>query len=1503
LVVDSTKAKQVKKYILDAKQKGYSPGKIRRALVKSGINPNNFSKEIGVVSSSLLKNPKFWGIVVLVLFVLGVTGVLLFVGNDPASDREVVSPDSNPLGIEDNDLVDISNGCDYNADCAIGEKCSSGVCVDKGPEPSCGDGRCEIGEESCLIDCPCLLDVDCGVGFTCDAQGVCHEIQSKSGGGNGGSPGGDGGSGDSGVEDQGTDSQDVVEICENSIDDDGDGLVDNGGCSLDGISVVAKCGCDLNQDSILTEGEYGSWASFVADGVIGCPGIYICSEDDGASYFSGEPQIDAQGNPVDEGYCVDSGVYYVGDSDCVTDVYCIDGQGNPDNGLCQEGEFCSADTTFCEELVEDFGLCEKIEDCDQGEVCSVQGLCEAAADNQGVVCLNAAGELDDSLCNNNEECRAPGVCEEKGDAVCENHLDCVGAGACSDGICVPCLETDDAGDVYTRGDISGVDYESGEQVVTTDYCGQVGELHEFYCNQGLFVSEFVSFCDDGEMCSQGACVDDGIEEVYTLAFENIEMNLIDYTEVQLVSGVVIDDPEANEELFEMEIVGELIEVYDVDGNPLGSFDPIDCTDSGSLAGKVTAGKVEYLSCSIDVRELELIYESEPLAYSFSISGRVIAEPKDESYKSGDSIFEYHFNMENYGLILPVSDAVCLAVLPSCADGVDNDRDLLVDLADPDCVSWSGNTEGDAECIDTRDCIDLSDPRSLIRECILGSCVDREVADYKLDILNVEKSTIIADTLGVDAKITLLGEVEADVGYAVSLDDEEINFYDIDGAKIDRSVPMAPCIDVVGDIMVGEVKEGTCDAYVGGLTELVSDETLGIDSFVFSGTLELRPTRVSPFDLEDVRTDMEGFSYTYTVEEYLDIIDVESCPVIEIGIDAINIKAGDSVHVDEFEITITPGYEYEVRWAFGDEWHTSGDDVGEHLFSVLYAEGGCYVEQPFKVEVLPNACPVVVELFADNTQTILDGDDLELRSFFEVTDDDPDRIVYSFDPTDIEVGPYGLYTVAAGGVDIGEHVVGVTISDGDIVCDYETDVIVIVEEVAEANSCPTLVPFVGNVLNVMEGEPIDFVAELSIEDIDGDLLIINLPLFPDAEDGYVEGEDVTEGTFKTSIEYGDGICSDVYELLLVVEGINNCPHITLESQIVIEGDLLEIEYTIEDDEGNPYTIRFESEAESLGFDTEDGTWQTEEGDVGEYLTFLFVDEPLCGDERDYDFEVIVKAPACRDDIDNDGDGLTDYDGSEGGDELDRDPGCTNLEDRSEAAPYSTYLAVCDVPEGTGCGTETDCQYPNYFDQAGVLDGQGLCLAECRTDRECINLFGDNFECGGVTSSWGYSGAGGVTLDSEKVGDNYCLRKNDCRDSDAPAEGNKNTRFKGVHLIDQQEKGFVVGYDSLYLAQTQIILDECNADIFDTYCNEDETVGRAIDRCYTGPDLAVWDSSLCRDASGVDDPSYKWCEFTAPRNGGDGYPDGYLDEPALAPSLEEEKKENIFTKIFSWILFRG
>lgn len=209
---------------------------------------------------------------------------------------------------------------------------------------------------------------------------------------------------------------------------------------------------------------------------------------------------------------------------------------------------------------------------------------------------------------------------------------------------------------------------------------------------------------------------------------------------------------------------------------------------------------------------------------------------------------------------------------------------------------------------------------------------------------------------------------------------------------------------------------------------------------------------------------------------------------------------------------------------------------------------------------------------------------EMVSFDNLEDEDADGdpITYTFSsPLDED----GEWQTDEG--DAGEYIVTITASDGKT--SVEQDVMIIIEPL---NSAPVIDI---DDITVDEGETIELEPEVSDPDGDG---------FEIEYSGWMTSASYTTtfndaGTYDVTITATDEEGNTASEEITVtVREENRAPEMESISDITVtEGETVEIEPEAEDPDGDDVTITFSDPLD------EDGTWETEEGDAGEYTVTI------------------------------------------------------------------------------------------------------------------------------------------------------------------------------------------------------------------------------------------------------------------------------------------------------------
>ena len=175
-------------------------------------------------------------------------------------------------------------------------------------------------------------------------------------------------------------------------------------------------------------------------------------------------------------------------------------------------------------------------------------------------------------------------------------------------------------------------------------------------------------------------------------------------------------------------------------------------------------------------------------------------------------------------------------------------------------------------------------------------------------------------------------------------------------------------------------------------------------------------------------------------------------------------------------------------------------------------------------------------------------------------------------------------------DAGEYEIQVTATDGQ----EETQLTLLVV-VDKLNLPPSIQG--PDIIEVEEGEKIDL-AIYEITDPEGDELVISYS-------GWMSGSEYTTdfddaGEHEVRIIAEDDAGNEVFkEVTIEVENVNRAPELTIEETTLegTEGDRLRIQASAQDPDGEDVEISY---GEPFN---EEGTWQTQQGDAGEYSVLV------------------------------------------------------------------------------------------------------------------------------------------------------------------------------------------------------------------------------------------------------------------------------------------------------------
>jgi len=451
--------KKVLGYIKDYEKKGYSDEKIKAVLASSGISEETITKCMNLAHAKvpIYKKRNFWiavgaGVIVLVVLLL-----LLLPGKECERDRDCDSGfdcvdnacvEEVRIPIEEEEVlpgveIEIPE-CLIDSDCAEDFVCENDVCVEeeKGIEPQCGDGNCDIGEGSCVLDCGCVNDDDCETygNYYCDSSNTCSY-----GGGSGGGGSSSGGTSSTESTPAASCTSDTActdgyacdvssgdcytscianDACASgyacadsgacSVDTDGDGVADEDECVRD-ADCAAGYRCYAETQTCFSSCETNDQCT--ADAACSVDGECVveeaqCTDSDGgfdsAVYGTTEGLINLasaqkimysdeciDARTVKEYYCDDDLLAYE-EEECA---------GSCVEGVCGEEEavvtgcvdencgayVCDASTDACYDSCTDDSLCA------DGNACGESGECSEDADNDGIA------DADEVECNDAED--------------------------------------------------------------------------------------------------------------------------------------------------------------------------------------------------------------------------------------------------------------------------------------------------------------------------------------------------------------------------------------------------------------------------------------------------------------------------------------------------------------------------------------------------------------------------------------------------------------------------------------------------------------------------------------------------------------------------------------------------------------------------------------------------------------------------------------------------------------------------------------------------------------------------------------------------------------------------------------------------------------------------------------------------------------------------------------------------------------------------------------------
>lgn len=212
-----------------------------------------------------------------------------------------------------------------------------------------------------------------------------------------------------------------------------------------------------------------------------------------------------------------------------------------------------------------------------------------------------------------------------------------------------------------------------------------------------------------------------------------------------------------------------------------------------------------------------------------------------------------------------------------------------------------------------------------------------------------------------------------------------------------------------------------------------------------------------------------------------------------------------------------------------------------------------------------------------TKVIKEGESIEFKKDLAY-DPDGDSLTYTFgEPLDED----GSWTTELG--DAGEYIVEVTVSDGKL--NSKQKIRLIVESI---NKLPVIENF--DNIEVNEGDLIEL--DPKFEDEDGDDVTYSLAGFMDSTTYQTTYDDA--GVYEVTLTASDGKQTTSKTIDVTINNVNRAPVIEpLESITLLEGETATISISSNDPDGDALSTTIGKPF------TENGTWETEEGDAGVY----------------------------------------------------------------------------------------------------------------------------------------------------------------------------------------------------------------------------------------------------------------------------------------------------------------
>ena len=271
------------------------------------------------------------------------------------------------------------------------------------------------------------------------------------------------------------------------------------------------------------------------------------------------------------------------------------------------------------------------------------------------------------------------------------------------------------------------------------------------------------------------------------------------------------------------------------------------------------------------------------------------------------------------------------------------------------------------------------------------------------------------------------------------------------------------------------------------------------------------------------------------------------------------------------------YTYSKPLNENGEWQTQTGDVGTYLVTITASDGKEEVEKKVVLLVLSaNRAPTIEGL---EDMTVAEGELITLQP--KVFDYNNDEVTIEYSKPFNKNGEWQTTYE-----DSGTYIVKITVSDSEMTTEKQITIVV-----KDTNRAPVIEDI--EPITAFAGERI--VVEPEATDADGNTVVLSFEK-PLSVDGVWQTTEENEGTYTLAVTASDGMTSSEKEVTIVLNHKNKAPVITLAPITAQETELVVLQPTIVDPEGDEFTVTYSEPFV-------DSQWQTGYDDAGEYTVLI------------------------------------------------------------------------------------------------------------------------------------------------------------------------------------------------------------------------------------------------------------------------------------------------------------